>query len=596
MQELLSFFEKAGATTSSTGNVRIAFDFKDARTSFGFDLRSFRTWQEAFRQATSVSRRTMPVWSYDSLVQLQRLLQTPSSEHKLSRGSLRGARASDRWLAAYRNERIWPRSKLTQQPGADPYADVIASIWQVWLEIVEASQAEGRSRRALSALTWAPNMATVIPGINRWTLKLLDVHDWAGDVAAGLASIAQRQADATDAVQAIAKLLSNRPVATVTVSISQQVKVVEELLSLPAWEHRHDLYAAWVGARIVRELDELTTIHSVNGELRYAFSGSHIATMVGPSGVRAHLVAELRSPLASPIGKSRKGRIQPDYSLQLEPFTHHERSILVVECKQYLKAAKRSFTAALIDYLRGRPNAVVVLVNYGPASAALVDGVGPELRSRACVIGNFRPHRDSSQTLEDFSNVVRAAAAGLLAAPMLAAPSRSDSDNPLAGDLHAAVADEPARTPEGDYIRLEWDVSPSDLDLHVWTLFDGVTTWHHVSYENSGALDEPPFARLDADHREGHGTELIEIVRARRIYCAVHNFSAESFLRGSGARLFAQLGGSSISLVCPESGEGVWWKAFAFDFRTRLWSVDDCLVATQPTAGTEMMGLRGSHR
>jgi hypothetical protein len=60
-------------------------------------------------------------------------------------------------------------------------------------------------------------------------------------------------------------------------------------------------------------------------------------------------------------------------------------------------------------------------------------------------------------------------------------------------------------------IFLEWDGSLQDMDLGLLVLDpDGATT-QSIDFRHKGTLDGPPFARLDADVRQGPGVERIDI-------------------------------------------------------------------------------------
>lgn len=106
---------------------------------------------------------------------------------------------------------------------------------------------------------------------------------------------------------------------------------------------------------------------------------------------RIHICSELRSPLDNPLGKGRKGHIRPDYLLSFEPITDPSQTVVVIKCKQYRKAKTKNFVDALIDYARGRPNAKVILVNYGAIPGTILGRVNETLKQRTLLIGNFLP-------------------------------------------------------------------------------------------------------------------------------------------------------------------------------------------------------------
>ena len=177
-----------------------------------------------------------------------------------------------------------------------------------------------------------------------------------------------------------------------------------ELLNLPIWEKRHELYQTWVLTQIDKALlDYERVIHHCGGELLLTFYGTHIGTVETEKG-RVHIWSELRSPLENPIGKGRKKHIQPDYSLTFEPITSPSQTITAIECKQYRKANPKNFAEALIDYANGRPNANVLLVNYGAIPANISEKIDDNLKIRTFILGNFMPNQ--KKQIESFKQYI----------------------------------------------------------------------------------------------------------------------------------------------------------------------------------------------
>ena len=202
---------------------------------------------------------------------------------------------------------------------------------------------------------------------------------------------AERTEKAQPIIQQIQGLFSNLP----RWEGEREVLIKEflELLNLPIWNRRHELYQTWVLTQIDKALEDyLRTIYHVNGALILRFSGTHVGTIETEKG-RIHLWSELRSPLANPLGKGRKGHIQPDYSLTFEPITAPSQTVAAIECKQYRRANPKNFADALIDYARGRPNAKVLLVNYGDIPKRILDRIDNNFKERTLTVGNFMPNR-----------------------------------------------------------------------------------------------------------------------------------------------------------------------------------------------------------
>jgi hypothetical protein len=273
-------------------------------------------------------------------------------------------------------------------------------------------------------------------------------------------------------------------------------------------------------------------VHADRGTIRFAFSGTHLATFDG-FAPRLHLWTELRSPLANPVGK-RTVAIQPDLTLLADPITARH-SPLVVECKQYKRASTRNFADALSDYAHGHPDARIVLVNYGRAQAARVlDRVAPDIVLRTAVVGDFRP--GTADQVEQFRREVRTAV-GL---------ARFDDGVP-------------AR------ITLRWSDRPRDLDLHV-----RIGDEARVSYQNRGALDEYPYCALDEDITKGVGPEVISIARwlPATYFLVVHNFSNDGTLGESKARVTLERGSEVREFQCPAEMADSEWLVCEIDGRT----------------------------
>lgn len=152
------------------------------------------------------------------------------------------------------------------------------------------------------------------------------------------------------------------------VSMSQ----FEEVLRLPVWQQRHELYAVWVATEIVDSLQQHTVkLHHDGGRLEFAFRETLLATILTATPLTS-IYAERRSPL-SPDAKSttRKEGIQPDYGVWRNGPKDARNCILAIECKHYLESAGSRFREVLSDYALSLPNAHVCLVNHGPIGDVL---------------------------------------------------------------------------------------------------------------------------------------------------------------------------------------------------------------------------------
>lgn len=258
--------------------------------------------------------------------------------------------------------------------------------------------------------------------------------------------------------------------------LSERLRLLDEILDLPVWKYRHEVYAVWLGAQIHRSLCNSGwrfSFHVPNGRLEFAFRGVHLATLAHDQYPFAlHWWTELGTEhLDLPSGLRTEG-IQPDYRIRTA--SADAKDVLVVEAKQHLRSSAREFSGALMDYAYACRDAVVLLANYGPVGKDMIDEVDAKLRHRCFAFPHVHP--GSADDVLDFRSLV---SSGLL----------------------ASLDGRPEKSVPGAVVTLTWGERPKDLDLHIyWEVGDGA----HVFYE---ALDRN-VARLVADVRRGHGPEV----------------------------------------------------------------------------------------
>ena len=145
---------------------------------------------------------------------------------------------------------------------------------------------------------------------------------------------------------------------------------LEDLLDLPIWKQRSQLYSVWLVTLIKRELQQAGEHFQLMGQnncLTFAFSPTHIANLHVGNDV-LELIAEFRVAAQgiALMGTGRNQNIQPDYSLLQRQANGGHRIIYVLEAKQYARANTRNFNHALRDYAKLNTEALVALANYGP--------------------------------------------------------------------------------------------------------------------------------------------------------------------------------------------------------------------------------------
>ncbi|MFL6450435.1 MAG: hypothetical protein ACJ746_22555 [Bryobacteraceae bacterium] len=321
-----------------------------------------------------------------------------------------------------------------------------------------------------------------------------------------------------------------------SVDVSVLLEDLDEILSMPVWRRRHEVYSVWVGSRIVDALGKTATIHASDGIILFSFRATHLATLPLGPGEGLQLWTELRTPLRDPIGKGRKSGIQPDYVLTIGPSDDPSRSLIVVECKQYLRGSRRNFGAAVIDYARGHPNAFILLVNYGSWKGSLIDrrelldGSG---RPRTRIIGQFRP--SSPAAIREFQAV-----------------------------FQERLPKPPARMEEV-HVQLTW-VAQTDLDLHCW-LSTANAPDEHICYSNRAYKSGDIEAELNQDAQTGPASETVRFrgLGEGSIVVAVHNYSHASRIGECGARVEVQIHGLTLTISAPTLGDGDWWSVLKYE-------------------------------
>jgi hypothetical protein len=568
MTDLLNLFAQASARRSDH-NLRLDFDF-GRNLQLGFDLNQFRDWLAVWEKARLPV--SMAQWDYQSLWQLNRALRNEDDYKSIHHDDLMGATGTgaEPWVREYMEGR-WPFPLLTAPTSDVPDLDrALERAWRVWSAVVQESARISHDREHLRELRHHAETTNreSDPG-TPWPLGLLGSLDsdlWAASVAVGLFRTAEavRQllpqeghVEAQRRLSVLDDLFARRPVEVV--ETDTWLQRLREFLNLPVWQRRHELYSAWVWAQIHTALRSLTCrIHQDDGTIHFSFAGSHLATFTGLLPM-LHVWAELRSPLAeTPWGKGRRGKIQPDYTLLHDPISSRDSAVLVVECKQYRTASARNFIAALVDYARGRPEAMIVLVNYGPAPQGILAASPPELLDRLVLIGEMRP---KGQGIPTFHEAVRNAV------------------------VHRFPNGE-TRLPEGsgeiaETIVLDWNSGPNDLDLYLKVASDGTDTT--IYYGHRGSLTQAPWAELDVDARRNSGRETITVSQLHGRYrCSVHNFSNDAPLAGCGATLTIVRPTGILKLTCPREGRGRFWHVFNFDAMSGDIEIIDRLTDLNP--------------
>jgi hypothetical protein len=543
--DILALFARASARRSNR-NLRMRFEFSKAENDFEFDLLNFREWERRWQHViqTADVGEFGPLDAFD----IRHAFVEEGITYRIHDGQWQNLEPNDELVARWLNDTKRGNETIPATlppPPQTPDEVLRVLLKRVW-GFIEFSRRVTVRVGELAEADAAPFDAEAVSTIVR-----------------GAYLLAPKGERLRDTLQPILGRIPTRKI-----DISVLLEELDEIFSMPVWKKRHELYAIWVGSRIVETMGEGTRVHEVEGSLLFSFRGSQLATRsVIPDG-SIHLWSELRTPLSNPEGKGRKASIQPDYVVLREPVTHPTSSLLIVECKQYLRPSKQNFAAALLDYSRGHPNAQILIVNYGPGNESILDTVRlkePTIRDRTQIIGTFRP--GSSDAIRKFETVV-AAAIGKLT------PTRTVNRQPQR---------EQALGPAEGSVELTWQAAPTDLDLHCWvTCPDGRE--YHISYENPEYRLDGTRVLLNHDIRQGYGPESIEFsdLGGRSVCVAVNNFSKERALAGCRARAEFRFRKTRILFETPEEGEGDWWLLFECNRGDDTIRLANTISPTQP--------------
>lgn len=298
--------------------------------------------------------------------------------------------------------------------------------------------------------------------------------------------------------------------------VERLVEELTDVLSLPVWGRRHELYSAWVASQIDQALERSRLEFVVTGgALRFPFRPTLLARLdPPPSGSSPpsggiEFWCEVRSSATAPLGEGRKGGIQPDYRF-LRTNAAGSETVAAIEVKQYLRPANKNPGEALRDYVVGLHSATVLLVAHGPLGARVLDRVPASERHRALIHSHVRvgcPH-ESAAFRDDIAKLFP-----------------------------------PALEPPITRLELRWGRSTHDLDLHVLEPDGEETSWQSTSTRHSS---------MRKDAFDG-GPEIVDVAVARSgpLHVWVHLFSndAASVRHAAPEVSFVRADGPALVLV-----------------------------------------------
>lgn len=304
---------------------------------------------------------------------------------------------------------------------------------------------------------------------------------------------------------------------------------ITDLLSLPSWGKRHELYSAWIASQIDEALTtDRAEFRVVDATLRFPFAATLLADITTAGG-RHELWCEMRTDLIDPVSGERLRGIQPDYRVLRREADGTGTTVLAIEVKQYLRSASGRHGKVLAMYAAGLPEATVLLVGHGPLGGTVRNRVSGTDQSRIGIFEHVRPGQP--HTAAAFRSIVTT----LLPPP-------------------------PSKMPR--QIALRWDPAVRDLDLHVCIATGETLSWKHVHTADGVLL---------ADARDG-GPEVVDLGPEARppAEVSVHLYSsATSSVVQANPVITVTWSDGSTQHLRPRGHveDDRWWRVCRFDTR-----------------------------
>lgn len=525
LRDLLALYVKVGARSGNGESLRIRYEF-DPADPLDQQLAHFREHADLARRTAREARAQL-------VFDLAHAFQSP-------------ARTLGSWERAYElagttDLGSWPfaRGLPAPVPTADKRADAVLNRWSMVIDAVLDVLAEMGETTA-ETTTWMSEQG-LQPETLEGAVAQAATDLWAPLGAAALHTLsdAVRDGSADDGlIEAVSDWLDGF---WVSATYDEVVQDLQDLLALPTWGKRHELYSAWITTQLDLALppDRLNFM-VVGGVLRFPFKATRLATLTSAEGL-LELWCELRSPLADPVSAKRSGAIQPDYrvvrhGVGADPSAAVQGTVLAVEVKQYLRSAARRHAETVTDYAAGLPSASVLLVGHGPLGRNVARRVPVADLPRIAVFEHVRPDQEAEAA------IFRTAIARLLPPPR-GLPSR---------------------------LELRWDPAVHDLDLHV-TVPDGTV----VNFQQQLTA----YAALQQDAYDG-GPEVVDVVPDLDgpVDVAVHLYStdAASVAASAPELVVGWPDGGSVRLRCARASQDPrWWAACRLEADGRVVAGED---------------------
>lgn len=439
---------------------------------------------------------------------------------------------------------VVPKINSTGQLEIDIYLDQLSGLVSDFRSLFRQ---HGNTRKQINET--ASSLSNIAPDKNKLIGQLRAGGDyWDVGILAGAQELSSQvvsgQLASKDALDKLADAFSQ--IEWREIWVERTVQELLDVLRLPIWKRRHELYSVWVGTRmlaVVKCVVPDMSFHLVNDVLSFEFGGSRLASFFWKNK-QFDIWAERRTELVGPSKKRTKG-IQPDYRvLQVDNSkSENTQTTYVIECKHYLKVNTSNFINAAADYARSCPNAIVHIVNHGHTDEqALKELLPANLQSRTQFIGSATPLLNAKNQV--LSNAIR----DTLFPDLLSSETTTATFTQVESSPVETILD------DVDYAQIVWDGSLDDMDLSLRVLDANNQELHSIDFSNKGSLDTAPYARLNSDERHGPGQERIDFSRwpFSKYELIATNYSKSGLMTPAALYCDIKVDNRLFRLRCPE--------------------------------------------
>ena len=432
LRDLLAMYTRIGAVSTERENLRVSYEFEEGHP-VDVELHAFRATVERLER---------------SLVQIDQFVYRAAWSHPtgltgnapgvFSDLCYRGSRATGISLDAFRRHAVPDACPLPEVTGDHEVDQLSLRHRQVIDAVIDIARSHGADSAGFREppRDFRPHQA-YFDLSDCWLAAQIGLNQYltSGGKAASELTSREVRRDFATWIEGFWEVS--------TLEEDVLVEYATDVLSLPEWGLRYDLYAAWITTQFDAALpSEHFEFRVENATLSFPFKANHLATLETPRGP-VELWSELRKPATGPLSGGRKAGVQPDYQ-----FTSGttRTPLIAVEVKQYQKASATTHRATMRDYLANLPQATVVLVGHGPLGRTIESKLPASLRPRARVHEKVRPGEPRAQ--HDFQTEI----VTLLPGPGAPAP-------PFPSDGSVAAR-----------LTLTYEANDRDLELSIWTL------------------------------------------------------------------------------------------------------------------------------